>query len=153
MLCCTEQVRLGWRSFIPAEDLGLQSTLSYISHPAKQARQWDLQSCCRHKCCCSDSFQGGCNFFPSIVCFSKYAESCWRSQQQGSHCDQVARHVALALLPLPNKTNMLLQIHKDDNYSWLSDTAELPTVGNAAASSAKYFPFPEIIASILLPEF
>lgn len=45
---------------------------------------------------------------------------------------------------------MLLQIHKDGNYSWLSDRAELPMVGNAVASSAKYFPFPEIIASVLL---
>lgn len=45
---------------------------------------------------------------------------------------------------------MLLQIHKDDNYSWLSDRAELPTVGNTVASSAKHFPFSEIIASVLL---
>lgn len=105
MLCCTEQVRLGWRSFIPSWDLGLQSTLSYISHLAKQAWQRDLWSRCRHECCCNDSFQGECTFFPSTVRCSKYAESWWKSQQQRSHGDQVARYVALALLPRTNKTN------------------------------------------------
>lgn len=150
MLCCTEQVHLGWISFIPAWDLGLQSTLSYISHLAKQAWQRDLWSCCRHECCCNDSCQGGCNSFPSAVSCSKYAERCWKSQQQRSHCDQVARYVALALLPHTSKTNMLLQIHKDDNYSWISDRAELPSVGNDMVSSAKYFPFPQIIVSMLL---
>lgn len=70
--------------------------------------------------------------------------------QQGNQCDQVARHVALALLPLTKKNNRLLEIHKDGNYSWLFDRAELPMVRSAVASSAKYFPFPETIASVLL---
>lgn len=70
--------------------------------------------------------------------------------QQGSHCDQIARYVALALLPLAKKTDRLLEIHRDDNYIWLFNRAALPMVRSAAASSAKYFPFPETIASVLL---
>lgn len=70
--------------------------------------------------------------------------------QQGNHCDQVARYVALALLPLIKKTNSLLEIRKDDNYSWIFDRAAFPMARSAVASSAKYFPFPETIASVLL---
>lgn len=70
--------------------------------------------------------------------------------QQGNHCDQVARYVDLALLPLTKKNNRLLEIHKDDNYSWLLDRAELPMVRAAVASSAKYFPFAKTIASVFL---
>lgn len=97
------------------------------------------------------SFWHGCNFFLSTAGCSKYAASCQESHPSGkSLWHQVARYVALALLPLTKKSNRLLEIYKDDNYSWLFDRAVLPMVRNAVASSAKYFSFPKTIASVLL---